>query len=81
MWRGEASGVQPSAYLVSRSSVGPRSGVPPLTVRSQVGLTEFFEHRSVAKLYLNSPEWYAAQEEGKFAVLDVSRASSVQLGR
>jgi hypothetical protein len=31
----------------------------------QVGLTDFFETRQVSSLYLNHPEWYAAQDAGR----------------
>ncbi|KAL7410257.1 NADPH nitrite reductase [Mrakia frigida] len=33
---------------------------------NRVGLTEFFEHRNVSSLYLQSPEWYHAHEQGRF---------------
>jgi len=29
---------------------------------NRVGLTEYFLHRNVSELYLNSPEWYKAQD-------------------
>ncbi|KAF8587207.1 nitrite reductase [Ramaria rubella] len=33
---------------------------------NRVALTEYFQHRSVEKLYLNKPEWYAAQDPDRF---------------
>ncbi|KAF8491117.1 nitrite reductase [Gautieria morchelliformis] len=33
---------------------------------NRVGLTDYFQHRSVEKLYLNKPEWYAAQNPDRF---------------
>ncbi|OCH89826.1 nitrite reductase [Obba rivulosa] len=33
---------------------------------NRVALTEYFQHRSVEKLYLNSAEWYTQQDPGRF---------------
>lgn len=33
---------------------------------NRVALTEYFQHRSVDKLYLNPPEWYAKQDPERF---------------
>ncbi|EMD41313.1 hypothetical protein CERSUDRAFT_146196 [Gelatoporia subvermispora B] len=33
---------------------------------NRVALTEYFQHRSVEKLYLNSAEWYAQQDPERF---------------
>ncbi|KAH9947040.1 nitrite reductase [Amylocystis lapponica] len=33
---------------------------------NRVALTEYFQHRSVEKLYLNSAEWYAQQDPDRF---------------
>ncbi|KAJ7145360.1 nitrite reductase [Mycena crocata] len=33
---------------------------------NRVGLTEYFEHRNVANLYLNPPSWYAEQQPENF---------------
>ncbi|KAI0933046.1 hypothetical protein AcW1_000017 [Taiwanofungus camphoratus] len=33
---------------------------------NRVALTEYFQHRSVEKLYLNSPEWYSQQDPERF---------------
>ncbi|KZT68487.1 nitrite reductase [Daedalea quercina L-15889] len=34
---------------------------------NRVALTEYFQHRSVEKLYLNSPDWYAKQDPDRFS--------------
>lgn len=34
---------------------------------NRVGLTEYFQHRNVSDLYLNSPSWYASQLPDRFA--------------
>ncbi|GAA5857736.1 hypothetical protein JCM1840_000889 [Sporobolomyces johnsonii] len=34
---------------------------------NRVGLTEYFQHRNVEDLYLNSPSWYAEQLPNRFA--------------
>ncbi|GAA5924803.1 hypothetical protein JCM10213_000447 [Rhodosporidiobolus nylandii] len=34
---------------------------------NRVGLTEFFEHRNISKLFLNPPAWYADQQPDRFA--------------
>lgn len=33
---------------------------------NRVALTDYFQHRSVDKLYLNGPEWYQAQSPERF---------------
>ncbi|TCD62454.1 hypothetical protein EIP91_006881 [Steccherinum ochraceum] len=33
---------------------------------NRVALTEYFQHRSIEKLYLNPPEWYASQSPDRF---------------
>lgn len=37
------------------------------TAYNRVGLTEYFQHRNVSDLYLNSPSWYASQLPDRFA--------------
>ena len=32
---------------------------------NRVGLTEYFLHRNVSELYLNSPEWYKSQDPAR----------------
>ncbi|KAI9062280.1 nitrite reductase [Trametes sanguinea] len=34
---------------------------------NRVQLTEYFEHRNIEKLYLNSPEWYQQQDPERFS--------------
>ncbi|OSD05584.1 nitrite reductase [Trametes coccinea BRFM310] len=34
---------------------------------NRVQLTEYFEHRNIEKLYLNSPEWYQQQDPDQFS--------------
>ncbi|GAA5984125.1 hypothetical protein JCM10908_006060 [Rhodotorula pacifica] len=34
---------------------------------NRVGLTEYFQHRNVSDLYLQSPDWYSAQLPDRFA--------------
>ncbi|GAA6022628.1 hypothetical protein JCM8202_005024 [Rhodotorula sphaerocarpa] len=34
---------------------------------NRVGLTEYFQHRNIADLYLNSPEWYSEQLPDRFS--------------
>ncbi|KAH9891345.1 nitrite reductase [Cubamyces lactineus] len=34
---------------------------------NRVALTEYFQHRNIEKLYLNSPEWYQEQDPGRFS--------------
>ncbi|KAI0329154.1 nitrite reductase [Cubamyces sp. BRFM 1775] len=34
---------------------------------NRVALTEYFQHRNVEKLYLNSPEWYQEQDPERFS--------------
>ncbi|KAI0716158.1 nitrite reductase [Cerioporus squamosus] len=33
---------------------------------NRVALTDFFQHRNIEKLYLNSPDWYAKQDSERF---------------
>ncbi|RPD71067.1 nitrite reductase [Lentinus tigrinus ALCF2SS1-7] len=33
---------------------------------NRVALTDFFQHRNIEKLYLNSPEWYTKQDPDRF---------------
>ncbi|EKM57614.1 uncharacterized protein PHACADRAFT_182112 [Phanerochaete carnosa HHB-10118-sp] len=33
---------------------------------NRVALTDYFQHRNVEKLYLNQPDWYAAQDPSRF---------------
>lgn len=44
---------------------------------NRVALTEYFQHRSVEKLYLNQVEWYAQQDPERFLFYTGERATSL----
>ncbi|KIJ24080.1 hypothetical protein M422DRAFT_115898, partial [Sphaerobolus stellatus SS14] len=45
---------------------------------NRVALTEYFQHRSVEKLYLNKPEWYAAQDPKRFVLHLNEQVTSIE---
>ncbi|KAF8327136.1 nitrite reductase [Cantharellus anzutake] len=44
---------------------------------NRVALTEYFQHRSVEKLYLNSPEWYRQQDPSRFVFYTGEKVISI----
>ncbi|BGP40530.1 hypothetical protein JCM10449v2_004492 [Rhodotorula kratochvilovae] len=44
---------------------------------NRVGLTEYFQHRNVSDLYLNSPSWYADQLPDRFAYSTGERVTEI----
>ncbi|GAA5833254.1 hypothetical protein JCM9279_001468 [Rhodotorula babjevae] len=44
---------------------------------NRVGLTEFFQHRSVSDLFLQSPSWYAEQLPDRFAFSTGERVTEI----
>jgi nitrite reductase (NAD(P)H) len=54
------------AYNRVRASISSPFCRRTLTLVAQVGLTEYFQHRSVADLYLQTPSWYAEHAPSRF---------------
>ncbi|KAB5593146.1 Nitrite reductase (NAD(P)H) large subunit [Ceratobasidium theobromae] len=47
---------------------------------NRVALTEYFQHRSVEQLYLNSPAWYAEQDPERFVFYTGEQVTSLDHG-
>ncbi|THH10731.1 hypothetical protein EW146_g8277 [Bondarzewia mesenterica] len=54
-------------------------GEEPHLAYNRVGLTDYFQHRSVEDLYLHSPSWYAEQEPDRFQFYIGEQVTSIDI--